>query len=284
LRGNARREIWRIGTFSQFPLLEIGPDEFIVLRPAWVLDRFAVRNCTGETFASFGFEKDERGEQFSQAMNYVFEANVGYVFRRVTRRARPTIITLIKQMQQAWKTGQGPPSVCDWVLASGKHCLLVDATNHWLDEKAAQGFADADEDQVDVEDAFVNKKFKQLKSSIELLDAETIYVPLVVVPNAGIPAAVFADIDMKMRGHPVFGQLGKNVTLPGILIWHELQVFEAYVNIASHRHSSTCSRSGESNAPPRFRCGPRRFLPRRDRPPVGSRPIFARSQLMKALQ
>jgi hypothetical protein len=46
-------------------------------------------------------------------------------------------------MQQAWKTQQGPPSVCDWVVDSGKHCLLVDATNHWLDNKAAQGFADA---------------------------------------------------------------------------------------------------------------------------------------------
>ena len=36
-------------------------------------------------------------------MNYVFEATVRYLFRRVTRRARPaiTLITEKKEMQQA---------------------------------------------------------------------------------------------------------------------------------------------------------------------------------------
>lgn len=86
-------------------------------------------------------------------MNYVFEATVDYLFRRVTRRARPAI-TLIteEQMQQAWKTGGNTPSMCDWVLVSGKYCLLVDATNHWLDEKAAQGFATEEDYRTDTED------------------------------------------------------------------------------------------------------------------------------------
>jgi hypothetical protein len=284
-------------TFGQFPLLETSPDEFIVLRPAWILDRFCGPQLYWETFAGLGLEKDERGEQFSQAMNYVFEDNVGYVFRRVTRRARPAIITLIteEQMQQAWKTGQGPPPVCDWVLVSGKHCLLVDATNHWLDEKAAQGFADADEYQEDVEDTFVNKKFRQLKSTIEHLgkhgwegctfDADTIYVPLVVVPNAGIPATVFADIDMKMRGHSVLGQLGKNVTSPGILIWHELQVFEGLCEHRFPRAFVDVLAQWRTQCTAGMPMRPQTFLDLggMDRP-LGSRPTFARSQLMNALQ
>jgi hypothetical protein len=122
------------------------------------------------------------------------------------------------------------------VLVAGKHCLLVDATNHWLDEKAAQGFADADEYRVDVEDTFVNKKFQQLKSTIQLLvrngwegctfNDETDFVPLVVVPNAGIPPTVFAYVEIRLRAHPVLGQLDKNVTSPGIPVDHKLQVFE----------------------------------------------------------
>ena len=140
-----------------------------------------------QTFFDFGTEKDRRGEQFSQAMNYVFVDSVEYLFRRVTRRARPAI-TLIteEQMQQAWSRGGNTPSVCDWVLVAGKYCLLVDATNHWLDEKVAQGFADAEDYRADTEEAFVNNKFLQLKSTIELLaekgwedctfDDQTVYV------------------------------------------------------------------------------------------------------------
>jgi hypothetical protein len=99
--------------------------------------------------------------------------------------------------------------VCDWVLVAGKYCLLVDATNHWLDEKAAQGFADEADYWTDTEETFVNKKFLQLKSTIELLaekgwqectfDDQTVYVPLVIVPNAGIPATVMSDVDFKLR-------------------------------------------------------------------------------------
>jgi hypothetical protein len=234
-------------TFSECPILEIRADEFVILRPLWVLDRFCGQQLYWDTFFSFGTERDPRGEQFSQCMNYVFEASVGYLFRRASRRANkraPGSITLITEgeMQEAWGAGGSTPSVCDWVLVSGKYCLLVDATNHWLDEKAAQGFAKAEDYQADVEDTFVDKKFEQLKSTIQLLgdngwegctfDDETIYVPLVIVPNAGVPATVFADIDTKMRAHPVLGQLGKNVTSPGILIYFEMQVFEG---LCEHR-------------------------------------------------
>jgi hypothetical protein len=132
--------------------------------------------------------------------------------------------------------------VCDWVLVAGKYCLLVDATNHWLDEKAAQGFADEADYWTDTEETFVNKKFLQLKSTIELLaekgwqectfDDQTVYVPLVIVPNAGIPATVMSDVDFKLRSHSVLGQFGKIVTAPGILIYRELQVFEG---LCEHR-------------------------------------------------
>ena len=161
-------------TFSECPLIELADDEFLILRPSWVLDRFCGQQLYWDTFFSFGTDKDPKGEQFSQAMNYVFEATVGYLLRRVTRRANkraPASITLITEaeMQEAWRTGGSTPSVCDWVLVSGKYCLLIDATNHWLDEKAAQGFATADDYEADIEDTFVNKKFEQIKSTITLL-------------------------------------------------------------------------------------------------------------------
>lgn len=282
-------------TFTERPLLQIGEDAYLALRPTWVLDRFCGSQLYWQTFFSLGTEKDPRGEQFSQAMNYVFEDSVGYLFRRATRRARPEI-TLIteEQMQQAWKTGGNIPSVCDWVLVSGKYCLLVDATNHWLDEKAAQGFATEEDYQADTEDTFVNKKFLQLKSTIELLsekgwqectfDTDTVYVPLVVVPNAGIPPSVLSDVDFKLRSHSVLGQLGKKVTSPGVLIYRELQVFEG---LCEHRVPKSFV---EVLAKWRELCTdsmpvrPQTFLDiaGADRP-MGKYPTTARSMLMKKL-
>lgn len=226
-------------TFTECPLIEFADGEYIVLRPAWVLDRFCGSQLYWQTFFDFGTEKTLPGEQFSLAMNYVFEASVGYLFRRAARRAGPATTLITEgQMQQAWKKGGDTPSVCDWVLVWNNTCLLVDATNHWLDEKAAQGFAEPEDYEADLEDTFVNKKFKQLEYTMKLLaengwegrtfDKDTVYVPLVVVPNAGIPATVFADIDIKLRA----GQLGPNVRSPGILVYHELQVFEG---VCEHR-------------------------------------------------
>jgi hypothetical protein len=227
-------------TFTERPLIEVVDGEYIVLRPAWVLDRFCGSQLYWQAFFDFGGEEESpEGLQFSQAMNYVFEAAVDYLFRRATKRANGAIILISEeQMQEAWIEAGKKPSVCDWVLVCGSTCVLVDATNHWLDEKAAQGFADPEDYQGDLEDTFVNHKFEQLNSTMELLkkrgwpgctfDENTVYVPLVVVPNAGIPATVSADIDVKLRA----GNLGPNVRSPGILVYHELQVFEG---VCEHR-------------------------------------------------
>jgi hypothetical protein len=281
-------------TFTERPLIRFEDGEYLAIRPAWVLDRFCGSQLYWQTFFDFGTEKDLRGEQFSQAMNYVFEAGVGYLFRRVSRRAG-SAITLIteEEMQQAW-SGKNTPSVCDWVLVSGRYCLLVDATNHWLDEKAAQGFADVEDYTADIEETFVNKKFLQLRSTIELLarngwadcdfNDEMVYIPMVIVPNSGIPPAVMADVDIKLRAHSVLGQLGKIVTSPGILIYRDLQVLEgvcehrvpkAFVDLIA-RWRVLCTQTMPVN-PQHFLdlCGVDR--------PMSTYPRLARSMLMKRL-
>lgn len=76
-------------TFTERPLIELANGAYIVLRPAWVLDRFCGTQLYWQTFFDFGEEKTLPGEQFSLAMNYVFESTVGYLFRRAMHRARP---------------------------------------------------------------------------------------------------------------------------------------------------------------------------------------------------
>jgi hypothetical protein len=87
-----------------------------------------------------------------------------------------------------------------------------------------------------------------------------------------------------MRAHPVLGQLGKNVTSPGILIYHELQVFEG---LSEHRFPQAFV---EVLAQWRLQCTagmpirPQTFLDLSgmDRP-LGGYPTVARNLLMQAL-
>lgn len=226
-------------TFTERPVIEVASGEYIVLRPAWLLDRLCGSQLYWQTFFDFGTEATPAGEQFSLAMNDVFESMIAYLFRRIMRRARPAITLITEpEMQDAWRNGSITPSVCDWVLVSGNTCVLVDATNHWLDAQAAQGLATPEDYSTDVEDTFVSRKFQQLMSTRQLLlengwagcafNEETVFVPIVVVPNAGIPASVTADIDLKLRT----GQLGPNVLSPGILTYQDLQLLEG---ICEHR-------------------------------------------------
>jgi hypothetical protein len=261
-------------TFTERPLIEVGSDEYIVLRPAWLLDRLCGSQLYWQTFFDFGTEKAPSGEQFSLAMNDVFESTVAYLFRRIMRRARPAITLITEpEMQDAWKKGGDKPSVCDWVLVSDNVCVLVDATNHWLDAQAAQGLATPDGYSTDIEDTFVSRKFQQLMSTRQRLlengwdgctfTEETVFVPVVVVPNAGIPASVSADIDLKLRT----GQLGPNVLSPGILTYRDLQVLERHLQVSGAQRLRSAARqvagvvhhtssASASNVPRPVRTGP----------------------------
>jgi hypothetical protein len=172
---------------------------------------------------------------------------------------------------------------------------VIDATNHWLDAGLAQGFAQSEDFDADVDETFIDKKFTQIRSTIDLIsengwenctfDENTIYVPLVVVPNAGMPATALVDFDMRMRAHSVLGDLGKSVVAPGFVTWHELQVIEG---ICEHRSPAGFV---ELLAEWRYRCTtgmpmrPQTFFDLKgfDRP-LGSFPPVARAGLMKALQ
>lgn len=77
-------------TFTERPLIEVTDGEYIVVRPAWVLDRFCGSQLYWQAFFEFGLDKTPEGLQFSQAMNYMFEAAVDYCSggRRNARTAR----------------------------------------------------------------------------------------------------------------------------------------------------------------------------------------------------
>jgi hypothetical protein len=82
-------------------------------------------------------------------------------------------------------------------------------------EEAAQGLATFAEYAADIDKIFVEGKFEQLRSTIELaqkhggwgndvVDADTDLAPLVVVPDTGVPNSILTRFDIIERGRKMF--------------------------------------------------------------------------------
>ncbi len=103
------------------------------------------------------------------------------------------------------------------------HCIVIDATNHSVKEAAAQGLATWDQYSADVELIFTEGKFGQLLSTIDLVkkhggwgdqtvDSKTMFVPLVVVPDAGVVNGLLTQFDINLRGHKAFKHFSRRCT------------------------------------------------------------------------
>ena len=121
--------------------------------------------------------------------------------------------------------------MCDWMLFGIGHCVVIDATNHAVKEDAAQGLATWDEYSADIEKIFTEGKFGQLLPTIDLVkkhggwgnenvDADTMFVPLVIVPDAGVVNGLLTQFDINVRGHKKFKHLQRD--RQGCLVVHSL--------------------------------------------------------------
>lgn len=235
-------------TFTRFPFLRAeSGDEIIALRYQWVLDRFFGQMLYWPTFAGlpgFRFGKDPEpgspAESFSAGINDVFERTVGDSLTNITRDSRSgTEVITECELQAKWSTGRGEtPSACDWVVKAGRACLVVDATNHHLDATLAQGLGNADTYALDMETTFGNpgEKFDQLAKTIRRLHEsgsddfglpeDVVFVPLVVVPDGGVPNIDSTDLDLQLRSQPHLKEFDGHILAPAVLTLTQLQLIE----------------------------------------------------------
>lgn len=239
-------------TFTQFPFLRIDDRTVIQLRRQWAADRFFGEHVYMQAWASFKEAgKNAHANQLKSAMNDVFERLVSNTLERIAAFPVPpwakTISVVHEQdMQDAWTDKKGlTPSVCDWAVASGPSCLVIDATNHTQNFKLAQGLADEVEYWDDVTRIFLKGKFKQLASTIRFLrersfgdtglGANTCFIPTVIVPNGGLPNTEMVDFDISQHSHEMFKEFSPNVLPPSILTFADLELLEG---LAEFRHSN----------------------------------------------
>ncbi len=229
-------------TMTQYPFLAVDDSTFVMLRHQWALDRLCGEQLFFEAWARLSRSLQNR---FKLAMSDAFEQFVGGILHRIVDKS-PHLRVIVDEpeMWHAWTEKKGEqPSVCDWMLFGEGHCIVIDATNHAVKEKAAQGLATWDEYSAEIEEIFTEGKFEQLLSTIglvkkhggwgkEKVDTKTTFAPLVVVPDAGIPSALLTQFDIVNRGRQAFKDAGAQVYAPGVVQVSDVQLLEGLADWA----------------------------------------------------
>jgi hypothetical protein len=223
-------------TMTQYPFLAVDDTTFVMLRHQWALDRLCGEQLFFEAWARLSRSLQDR---FKLAMSDAFEQFVGGILHRIVDKSHHLrVIVDEPEMWDAWTEKKGQkPSVCDWMIFGEGHCIVIDATNHAVKQEAAQGLASWDEYSAEIEEIFTEGKFEQLLSTIDLVrkhggwenetvDTKTMYAPLVVVPDAGIPSALLTQVDIVDRGRKAFGHLQPQVYAPGVIQLSDVQLLE----------------------------------------------------------
>lgn len=229
-------------TLTQYPFLAVDDNTFVMLRHQWALDRLCGEQLFFEAWARFN--SGSLANRFKLAMSDAFEQFVGGILHRIFDKS-PHLRVIVgeDEMQAAWTQKGQKPSVCDWMLFGEGHCIVIDATNHAVKREAAQGLATWDEYSAEIEEIFTGGKFEQLVSTIEAVkkrggwgdektDTRTMFAPLVVVPDAGIPSALLTQFDLVNRGRKAFGHLQPQVYAPGVMQLADVQLLEGLADMA----------------------------------------------------
>ena len=108
-------------------------------------------------------------------MNDMFERAVGDVLNSiVASSATMQRIVHKSEMQAAWIEGGEKPSVCDFVVPSRDGLFLVmDATNHCLNFKFAQGLGTIEQYAQDAKESLLKNAIRSRRRSVNFAPDQT---------------------------------------------------------------------------------------------------------------
>ncbi|MDI9979817.1 hypothetical protein [Rhodococcus sp. IEGM 1307] len=233
---------WSRFTVQRYPLVRLPDGALLLLRAQMGAQRIFGDLPFFDLREELRTSSPRAGRQFEQAMNDIFEARVGEGIRRIAAQPHLHDVAVATEpvMQKAWTTpgASGPPSVCDFVMVRGRYCVVVDASNRRLIAPLSEGQGDPNLLDGDIERNLLEHKFTQLASTIKLLadngwpgdgsriTADTIFVPLVVTPDAGLPYSEFVDFQISERAHAILSPAARYVAPPALITVTDLMILE----------------------------------------------------------
>lgn len=180
-----------------------------------------------------------RAERFRQGMAFVFEQRVGDVLSRIAAQSPRGVVVTEIAMKSKWKSKKSTPKVCDWAMASGRNWILLEVNNRRLVQRLAEGVGSYDDLKGEITNYLADTKFNQLFSTVDQflehgwntgaakVDANTVFVPLVVVPDSGLQTSFLLEHEIKeLVRSRVTRYPGMQVMPPTVITWRELCVLE----------------------------------------------------------
>jgi len=191
-------------------------------------------------------ENAKAADHFASAMRDIFEERVGDVLDRIRGYDQTATTVLVEEsaMRRAWRSSKGKlPKICDFALFKQNTAVLVDANMRNLPQPFAERSGSFEALQGEIDSRFTTTKFKQLLSTIELfmkhgwnrsgvsVTRRTQFVPLVVVPDAGMPSELAVENTVFVRSLPLVKQYNDDlnfyrVHVPAILCWRDLLMLD----------------------------------------------------------
>ncbi|MBF6169159.1 hypothetical protein IU486_31120 [Streptomyces gardneri] len=238
------RTPWQRYTMTQYPFLRLSTDT-VLLRYQWGIDRFFGSLLYWPTFMGLPSHKRRQpvsgsaAEAFSHGMNHAFERSVGDSLSIIVKSSRKMKRLVHEaELQTAWTENKSAlASACDWVIPAGQHCFVIDATNHHLDAALVQGLGSVEDYAADIIQTFSGDdgKFNQVAKTIRKLytsgsdfgvSKSAVFVPLVIVPDGGVPNLDTTDLDLQLRRRPHLEEFDGRILAPAVLTLPDLQFLE----------------------------------------------------------
>ncbi|WP_328463716.1 hypothetical protein OHA21_38710 [Actinoplanes sp. NBC_00393] len=248
---DAAQQPWAFNELRTHPIVQLPDGSVQVIRLGYVLERafgqvpeFDVRKHLGKMDGSTGLMTDKGREQaFRSSLNKQFEHSVGSTLWRIFPATGVfKQIYTEDEMWGAWWIKRDQPSVSDWVVDCGNVWLCLDANNRRLSQALVRGFASPDDLNTEVSRALAGRKASQMASTIDLLTEQlpllasgrtmppdTKFVPLIVVPEDGLPwnPAVHNRVQEITKG---IATLQSDRVMPlGVVTLHDLGFLERAV-------------------------------------------------------
>jgi hypothetical protein len=234
--------LWTRYKLQQTPFVRLDDGTLLPIRFQFVVQRIFGDHLYLETEYMLRLKDKKKADHYAEAMRNIFEERVGEVLDRICGydESGETVLVEEEEMKRSWRANRSKlPKICDFALFRGHGCILVDANMRLLPQPFAEGEATIQLLEQEIEQRFTTTKFQQLLSTVELftnrgwnklrtaVTGRTRFVPIVVVPDAGIPSELTMENAVYTRAFDLVRKYNDNpnyfrVHVPAILTWRDL--------------------------------------------------------------
>ncbi|MBF6101714.1 hypothetical protein IU510_27215 [Nocardia cyriacigeorgica] len=238
--------LWARYKLQQHPFVRLDDGSLLPVRFQFAIQRFFGDHLYLESHNMLRERDPKQADHYAAAMRDIFEERVGEVLDRVCSydTSGATVLVEEKAMKQAWRTNKGKlPKICDFVVFRDHGCILIDANMRNLPQPFAEGSGTFEALQEEIRTRYTETKFGQLLSTVELfltrgwnkamakVTHRTRFVPLVVVPDAGLPGELTVENLVFTHAFSSVRKFNDNpnvyrVSVPAIVTWRDLLMLD----------------------------------------------------------